>query len=38
MINDTGIVETIPVDFYNKNERLQQAMTTWGFLIGPTAR
>jgi len=24
--NKTGIVDTIPVDFYNKNERLQQAL------------
>lgn len=27
MNNKTGIVETIPVDFYNKNERLQQALS-----------
>lgn len=25
--NKAGIVETIPVDFYNKNERLQQALS-----------
>jgi len=34
MINNTGIVETIPVDFYNKNERLQQAMTDLVRLFG----
>jgi hypothetical protein len=25
--NSAGIVDTIPVDFYNKNERLQQALS-----------
>jgi hypothetical protein len=34
MNNKTGIVETIPVDFYNKNERLQQALSACPTLGG----